>query len=931
MSVSDIVAISRSSSLAARESIARELFARPSQTSLFARVTCHPPLAEVTCIRRSCQSSRSTDEDKIRFTVVLFSSTSFPEQDWEVEIWHNIWDSTQWGALPLAKCDPENSCTIIGDHHVRHGFYHYTFSSEIDLPTQAGKASFTLRYKSSCDADWHWASQRKFIKDGDLVWGPKYRVLKSISLPTDSNSAPQISPRDEFTDYIENLSTEVDIQSRKSEAPGALLWSITGNVTSAKGDYQEEVRLRLDSQSCTCAICVWLTEDAILCSFLRSDGLNLMLFAVSGVNNVLTTLRSSDMEEIVVDARNDNVTDAKFQVLASVGEDFEVCMSALIYEARKVVRDFITDIPLPVVSDIPKEPDSPIGDDIVVVDKDVRTQWLADWYEGLTYCTWNGIGPKLSEDKILHALDSLKANGIKVSNLIIDDNWQSIDNQGETQWRRGWMNFEASTEGFPSGLRHAATRIRKEHPDIEHIGVWHALMGYWGGISPEGELAKKYKTKEVRTNDPVAGGTMLAIDPDDINRFYGDFYEFLTSCGIDAIKTDAQFFLDSLDNAEYRRCFISSYQDAWSIASLRYFSTRAISCMSMTPQHIFHSQIPTNKPSILLRNSDDFFPDVVDSHPWHVFCNAHNALLTAHLNVIPDWDMFQTDHPYGSFHAAARCVSGGPIYITDKPGEHNVELIHQITAPTTRGTTTILRPSVPGRTLDVYHNYNEGNILRIGTYSGWARTGSGILGLFNISPADTSSIVPLTSFPGVEASSSSNSYDRYIIRSFTTGMISEVMTPSGPHAMVSLSFAPKGWEILTAYPVRSFTLEGSRGCTAASSMISSMTHVVVLGLLGKMTGVAALVNSDVCVIGNGRLRFDISLKALGVLGIYHSGLDSRDIDEHVMVMVSGLAVPRRTVWKDGDKVLAIDVLHAWTSLGLDAGWSNEVRVQVFIN
>ena len=47
----------------------------------------------------------------------------------------------------------------------------------------------------------------------------------------------------------------------------------------------------------------------------------------------------------------------------------------------------------------------------------------------------------------------------------------------------------------------------------------------------------------------------------------------------------------------------------------------------------------------------------------HVFANAHSALFVQHLNVLPDWDMFQTSHAYSGFHAAARCVSGGPIVI----------------------------------------------------------------------------------------------------------------------------------------------------------------------------------------------------------------------------------------------------------------------------
>jgi len=103
---------------------------------------------------------------------------------------------------------------------------------------------------------------------------------------------------------------------------------------------------------------------------------------------------------------------------------------------------------------------------------------------------------------------------------------------------------------------------------------------------------------------------MLVVAEEDVGRFYKDFYEFLSSAGVDSVKTDAQFFVDELHDATDRRSLIQSYQDAWNINQLRYFSGKAISCMSQTPQIIFHSQLPSNKPRILVRNSDDFFPEV---------------------------------------------------------------------------------------------------------------------------------------------------------------------------------------------------------------------------------------------------------------------------------------------------------------------------------
>lgn len=46
------------------------------------------------------------------------------------------------------------------------------------------------------------------------------------------------------------------------------------------------------------------------------------------------------------------------------------------------------------------------------LEKDVKAEWMENWYDGLTYCTWNALGQDLHEQKIFHALDVLKEKGI---------------------------------------------------------------------------------------------------------------------------------------------------------------------------------------------------------------------------------------------------------------------------------------------------------------------------------------------------------------------------------------------------------------------------------------------------------------------------------------------------------------------------------------
>ncbi|KAI9838151.1 MAG: hypothetical protein M1838_004673 [Thelocarpon superellum] len=734
----------------------------------------------------------------------------------------------------------------------------------------------------------------------------------------------------------------VTVQPEISEAPDTTVWNVTAPVRPATGrDSQTEYIKIGQIQDLGYWMAIvrywdpWLSpehgrekftpsKDVILCSFLRRDGLHLVLLALSGIGDVVSVFKADADGNVVASARNDSESTATARIVAAVGRNHEAAVAAVMYQARRIVRQ------------VDVEMEHIVAETKACLDK-VKPEWMENWYEGLTYCTWNGLGQNLSESKILEALRSLQKSNIQITNLIIDDNWQSLDMNEDSQFRRGWADFEANVEGFPNGLKSTISKIREEHKDLKHIAVWHALLGYWGGIAPNSKLSAKYKTIDVLLKKGIRppGGTIKVIDKNDVPQFYDDFYRFLYYSGIDSVKTDAQFFIDDLEDADDRRRLITTYQDAWTISSLRWFSIKAISCMSQAPQILFHTQLPTNKPRFMVRNSDDFFPDVPASHPWHIFCNAHNSLLTQHLNLLPDWDMFQTSHPWAAFHAAARCISGGPIYITDVPGEHDISLITQMTARTTRGNTVIMRPNI-GKTTQAYISYDEPRLVKIGTYTGMQQSGTGIVGLFNVSQSALTELMRLDEFPGVVADQA------YVVRAHSSGLISRVLRLDAPLPLVTVDVPVTGWEILSAYPIQTHQSPAS-----SDDGNDQATHIAVLGLLGKMTGAAAVVSystqtntsvptslhATASTQNFARVHLTMTLKALGVLGVYISTLPTLSIEEQFLVVMEGRVVPLHTVRKakeDDAKVLEIDVDAAWTEMGLSSAWSNEAVVQVFI-
>lgn len=465
--------------------------------------------------------------------------------------------------------------------------------------------SFTITFRAAEDEPWKWANEQFSTSDGHIIYH------------TAAN------PDKDLAKYIEGLPADLDIQSERSDTPDAALWSIASPVEAASGKvsgYSDHKLGRPTNFSRWFALVrlwsPWLAprqgrgkfnpdKEAIVAAFERSDGSHLVVLAISGVDDILTTLRHDGEGNIVIDSRSDSEGEASATVLVSVAHSLEFALSAVMYHARKLVMKYQA-----ASGELAAEEDALM--------KDFSPQWLQNWYDGLSYCTWNGIGQKLTEDKLFAALESLKSHGVNISNLIIDDNWQSLNHEGGDQFQNAMTEFEATKVGFPRGLKATVTDIRERHPNVKHIAVWHALVsrrntepqaqtnfwqfGYWGGIASEGKIAQEYKTVTVRKKDGVSGGSMTAIAEEDVQRFYHDFYQFLSSAGVDSVKTDAQFFVDELDDAIDRRQLIKAYQDAWSINQLRFFSGKAISCMSQTPQIIFHSQMPTSKPRILLRS-----------------------------------------------------------------------------------------------------------------------------------------------------------------------------------------------------------------------------------------------------------------------------------------------------------------------------------------
>lgn len=88
------------------------------------------------------------------------------------------------------------------------------------------------------------------------------------------------------------------------------------------------------------------------------------------------------------------------------------------------------------------------------------------------------------------------------------------------------------------------------------------------------------------------------------------------------------------------------------------------------------------------------------------------------MNVLLDWDMFQMKYEYLGFYVVVRCVSGGLIYIIDVFGEYDMDFIKFMIGVIVCGKIVVFRLSVVGCLVSVYVGFEEGYILKVGSYYG---------------------------------------------------------------------------------------------------------------------------------------------------------------------------------------------------------------------
>ncbi|PWZ53375.1 putative galactinol--sucrose galactosyltransferase 1 [Zea mays] len=341
---------------------------------------------------------------------------------------------------------------------------------------------------------------------------------------------------------------------------------------------------------------------------------------------------------------------------------------------------------------------------------------ILNWFG---WCTWDAFYTNVTAQGVKQGLQSLEKGGVSPRFVIIDDGWQSVamdpvgiaclsDNSAKLTHIRENHKFqkngrEGHREDDPAkGLAHVVNEIKGKH-QLKYVYVWHAITGYWGGVRPGAAGMEHYGSKMQRpvpspgvqknerceALDSMTANGLGLVNPDRAFSFYDELHSYLASAGIDGVKVDVQNVLETLGAGHGGRVMLArKYQQALEASVARNFPDNGIiSCMSHSTDNLYSS-----KRSAVIRASDDFWPRDPASHTIHVASVAYNTVFLGEF-MQPDWDMFHSVHPMAEYHAAARAVGGCAIYVSDKPGSHDFNLLKKLVLPDG----SILRAKLPGR------------------------------------------------------------------------------------------------------------------------------------------------------------------------------------------------------------------------------------------
>ena len=356
------------------------------------------------------------------------------------------------------------------------------------------------------------------------------------------------------------------------------------------------------------------------------------------------------------------------------------------------------------------------------------------------------------------------------------------------------------------------------------------------------------------------------------------------------VKVDCQACFDDVKDDGHKWWWID-YQKALKECVNKYFGQKLIYCMANSPSIIQNTlsdkKILSGEYIPLYRNSDDYFPNIEESHSWHIYTNAMNNLFTSHLYSIPDWDMCQSYHKYGEYPAAARAISGGPMYFTDIPNHHNKDILDKCLIKTPKNGMRLLRcekSAIPaGNVDDLFVDLTKvDKLLKFTNQNGRIS----VLGLWNCRDKDLIDYINIgESFNFYKETEDIN---KELVMYFVKNRELVPFKQKSISVMVKKQF----FEIILFIPVDMLNID------------NHCLRLACVGLTDKYNGSKAILSNKLSKISDNIVIYDIELVGYGECGFYLC-CDKMNVCSIKALLDGDEVVKENIIYEENKKMLVV--------------------------
>lgn len=285
---------------------------------------------------------------------------------------------------------------------------------------------------------------------------------------------------------------------------------------------------------------------------------------------------------------------------------------------------------------------------------DLKSRTAKEYFEAFRYlgwCTWEHYHDDINESKVINDMKTIEASGIPIRYVLIDDGHLAHKNRQLT-------DFIPDKQRFPSGWKKIMS-YKKENK-IKWIGLWYSLSGYWMGLSPENGFPQVVR----QALYPHAGSLLPGTDSTRIRSFYRYYVSTLKEQGFDFLKVDNQAFTLPLYMGGHESIRQATDCNRSLEAETHRQNMGLMNCMAQNVINTDHTSYSNST-----RVSIDYKKYDEDMAKSHLFQSYTNTLLLGQT-VWPDHDMFHScDTVCGTLMARSKAISGGPVYLSDAPGD----------------------------------------------------------------------------------------------------------------------------------------------------------------------------------------------------------------------------------------------------------------------